>query len=86
MGFTVAGSLDDALYEVEVTGDAGDPVVGSRRVRVLVEQYAGETVLVTPKGPAYTVDPADEASVLALLSAHTRVTRVGDGAPVLIDV
>lgn len=84
-GFTVAGVLDDTLYEVQVTGDAGRPVVGSKRVGRLVEQWAGETVLVTPVGPAYTVDPGDQASVLALLSAKTAVRSVGDGAPPLVD-
>lgn len=85
MGFTVAGSLDGALYEVEVTGKAAAPTVGSRRVAALVEQFAGEKVLVTPAGPAYTVAPGDAESVLALLSAETNVTRVGEGAPELVD-
>ena len=85
MGFRVAGALDGALYEVEVTGDADTPVVGSRRVTELVQQYAGMTVLVTPAGPAYKVRPGDPASVLALLSSHTKVTRVGEGAPALVD-
>lgn len=85
-GFRVAGVLDHTLYEVEVTGDAKTPVVGSKRVRGLVRQHAGETILVTPAGPAYVVDPSDPVTVLALLSAHTKVTRVSDGAPSLVDV
>ena len=85
MSFTVAGTLDNTLYEVEVTGDPRRPVVGSKRVAALVEQYAGETVLATPVGPAYTVDGADEASVLALLVAHSNVREVGDDAPTLVD-
>lgn len=85
MGFTVAGVLDGALYEVEVTGDAAAPTVGSRRVAGLVAEYDGETVLVTPAGPAYKVAPGDPESVLALLSAETKVTRVGAGAPELVD-
>lgn len=85
MSFTVAGSLDGTLYEVEVTGNAGSPVVGSRRVTDLVEEFTGETVLVTPHGPAYKVSPGDAESVLALLSSETKVYRVGEGAPVLVD-
>lgn len=87
-GFTVAGVLDNTLYEVRVTGDANDPVVGSKRVRVLLRQYQGENVMVTPVGPVYVVDPADPVSVLALLAAHTRITRTGgDGetVPRLVD-
>lgn len=84
-GFRVAGVLDGALYEVEVTGRASRPVVGSKRVRGLFEQYEGERVLATPVGPAYVVTGSDPASVLALLSAHTKITRVGDGAPTLVD-
>lgn len=84
-GFTVAGTLDGALYEVQVTGDKDRPVVGSKRVTGLVRQNVGETVLVTPVGPAYVVDPADPASVLALLSSHTKVSRVTGDAPRLVD-
>lgn len=88
MGFRVRGRLDDALYEVEVTGNASKPVVGSDRVAKLVDQYQGETVLATPQGPAYTVDPGDATSVLALLSAQTKVESVGDvgqTVPSLVD-
>lgn len=83
--FKVAGVLDGALYEVEVTGRADTPAVGSKRVSGLIRQYEGETVLVTPVGPAYVVDGADPASVLALLSAKTRVRWVSDDAPTLVD-
>ncbi len=85
MSFTVTGVVDDTLYEVEVTGKAANPVVGSKRIAALVEQSAGTVVLATPMGPRYTVDPADGASVLALLSTKTKVRTVGDGAPKLID-
>lgn len=85
MGFKVAGVLDGTLYEVEVTGDATSPVVGSARVRALVAQFTGETVLVTPVGPAYDVDPGDAASVLALLCEQTKVKWVSDDAPRLVD-
>ncbi len=84
-GFRVAGSLDGVLYEVEVTGEAARPTVGSKRISTLVDQYEGETVLVTPVGPAYVVAGSDGASVLALLSAHTKVRRVSDDAPQLVE-
>jgi hypothetical protein len=87
-GFTVAGVLDNTLYEVKVTGNKADPVVGSKRVKGLFRQYEGQKVSVTPVGPAYTVDGGDPASVLALLSVHTKVTRAGgDGetVPRLLD-
>src|SRR4051794_8225492 len=86
--FRVRGTLDDTLYEVEVTGDPARPVVGSDRVAELVRQETGETVLATPQGPACTVDPGDATSVLALLSAQTKVESVGDmgqTVPSLID-
>lgn len=84
-GFTVAGILDDTLYEVEVTGEESRPVVGSKRVDALVRQHTGSVVLATPAGPRYTVDPADAKSILALLSTETKVRRVSDGAPSLLD-
>ena len=87
-GFTVAGVLDNTLYEVKVTGNKADPVVGSKRVRILLRQYTGEKVMVTPVGPTYTVDPADPESILALLSARTRITRTGgddEDVPRLVD-
>lgn len=84
-GFTVAGSLDDTLYEVQVTGDPARPVAGSKRVAALCEQYEGRTVLATPTGPAYKVTGGDPQSVLALLSTHTRVRHVSDDAPALVD-
>lgn len=83
--FKVAGVLDGTLYEVQVTGDSARPVVGSRRVARLVEQYEGERVLVTPAGPAYVVAGDDPASVLALLSARTRIRWTDDHAPPLVE-
>lgn len=83
--FRVSGTLDGVLYEVEVTGEKSQPVVGSKRIATLVRQHEGETVLVTPQGPAYDVDGSDGASVLALLSAHTKVRRVSDDAPQLVE-
>lgn len=85
VSFTVTGVLDDTLYEVEVTGRTDQPVVGSKRVAALVTQETGNTVLATPGGPAYKVDPSDPASVLCLLSTKTKVRRVGEGAPKLVD-
>lgn len=79
--FLVTGELDGAVYQVRVTGDAADPVVGSGRVRALVSQYEGRRVPLSPVGPTIVVDGGDEATVLALLSAKTRVRRVGPGAP-----
>lgn len=84
MGFTVEGALDGALYDVEVTGDAGNPIVGNRRVRALVEQSVGQRVEVTPHGPVHVVAASDPASVLALLSARTQIRKVGPGAPQLL--
>lgn len=87
-GFTVAGVLDDTLYEVKVTGNAKNPVVGSKRVAGLLRQHEGERVLVTPQGPAYVVSGGDAESVLALLATQTRITRAGaDGEtlPRLVD-
>lgn len=85
MGFRVAGVLDGALYEVEVTGDAAKPVVGSKRVRALVTQFTGETVLATPVGPSYIVRADDASSVLALLVSQTKIRWVGEGAPKLVE-
>lgn len=85
MSFTVTGVLDGTLYEVQVTGDPESPVVGSKRVARLVEQYDGETVLATPVGPAYVVSPGDATSVLCLLTAQTQVRSVSDDAPKLIE-
>jgi hypothetical protein len=84
-GFRVAGTLDGVLYEVEVTGRKSRPTVGSKRVAGLVRQHEGDTVLVTPVGPAYVVDGEKPETVLALLSAHTQVHRVSDDAPQLVD-
>ncbi len=84
MSFTVAGVLDDTLYEVEVTGQAGQPVAGSKKIAAMVSLETGSWVDATPQGPRYKVDPTDPASILCLLHAKTRVTRVGNGAPKLL--
>lgn len=84
MPFTVAGVLDDTLYEVEVTGDPAQPAVGSRRVAALIAHETGETVMATPVGPAYVVSPGNATSILALLTTATKVTRVSGDAPSLV--
>jgi hypothetical protein len=77
---TVTGNLNGAVYRVQVTGDARNPVVGSGPVAALVNAWAGRKVLVTPAGPQVKVDPGDAQSVLALLSARTDVLDAGDAA------
>ncbi|MFD9248396.1 hypothetical protein [Streptomyces bottropensis] len=73
----VIGTLDDgAAYEVEVTGQEDRPVTGSRRVRALVEQCAGQPVLLGPLGPKRTLEPTDTAAVLALIREKTRVVEI----------
>ncbi|MET9528244.1 hypothetical protein [Streptomyces coeruleorubidus] len=73
----VIGTLEDgAAYHVEVTGREDRPVTGSRRVRALVEQCAGQPVLLGPLGPQRTLEPTDTDAVLAVLRAHTRVVEV----------
>lgn len=79
--FSVIGVLDGVVYEVRVTGQASQPVQGSKLVRALVKQWAGRTVAVTPVGPLYKVDPGDTESVLALLATQTKVLQIGEGAP-----
>ncbi|MBG7704933.1 hypothetical protein HCJ76_44430 [Streptomyces sp. MC1] len=73
----VTGTLDDgSAYQVQIPGQGGSPVTGSRRVRTLVEQYTGTPVLLDPLGPRRNLDPADTAAVLALLQQHTQVAEV----------
>ncbi|MGW7090090.1 hypothetical protein ACWGH2_42275 [Streptomyces sp. NPDC054871] len=73
----MTGTLDDgAAYQVEVTGREEQPIVGSRRVRALVEQHAGQPVLLGPLGPRKDLETADTTAVLALLRQHTTVVDV----------
>ena len=82
MPFTVTGALDDgAAYQVQVTGRAEQPVIGSRRVRALVQMHEGRPVLLSPTGPRRELDLSDEEAVLALLRQQTRVQETGPGAP-----
>lgn len=76
----VEGVLDDVPYDVTVTGLKTRPVVGSKRVSVLVQQNIGRSIPVTPTGPVHVVDPQDVASIVALLSTATQVRRL-EAAP-----
>ena len=78
MTFQVTGILDDTPYEVQV-GDDG-AVHGSRRVAVLLRQYEGEQVTVTPAGPVVEVGPTSRG-VLGCLLVKTRVVAVDGDAP-----
>lgn len=69
----LTGQLDGALYEVQVTGDVAQPVVGNRRITALVQQHAGRPVLLTPTGPSVPVAGDDPMSVVALLEQKTKV-------------
>ncbi|MFD7763575.1 hypothetical protein [Streptomyces microflavus] len=73
----VTGTLEDgAAYQVEITERAEQPVVGSRRVRELVEQYTGRPVLLGPLGPLQDLVATEPTGVLALLRQHTTVVEV----------
>lgn len=78
----VQGVLDGAGYEVEVTGRADRPVVGSVRVAALVDAAVreGRRVLLGPTGPVVAVTSTGVESILALLARETAVT--GTDAPV----
>lgn len=70
------GVLEDGCpYQVEITGRADRPVIGSARIRALVEQHTGKPVLLGPLGPRRDLDPGDPAAVLALLRQRTRLTE-----------
>ncbi|MGG2460136.1 hypothetical protein ACO0M4_10000 [Streptomyces sp. RGM 3693] len=72
----VTGIMDDGCpYQVQITGRSDRPVVGSARVRALVEQYTGTPVLLHPLGPLRDLDPGDPQTVLALLRGHSRVVE-----------
>ncbi|WP_167162969.1 hypothetical protein [Streptomyces sp. MBT27] len=70
----VTGFLEDGSpYQVQITGQADRPVIGSARIRALVEQYKGTPVLLGRLGPRRDLDPADSQAVLALLRQRTRL-------------
>ncbi|KIF04137.1 hypothetical protein OHS33_38775 (plasmid) [Streptomyces sp. NBC_00536] len=73
----VTGTLEDgAAYEVQITGREDRPVIGSRRVRALVEQHTGRPVLLGPLGPRRMLSASDTSAVLALLRQNTAVVEV----------
>jgi hypothetical protein len=68
------GVLEDGCpYDIEITGQAERPVIGSARIRALVEQHIGKPVLLGPLGPRRNLDPGDTQAVLALLRQRTRL-------------
>ncbi|MFF4276137.1 hypothetical protein [Streptomyces sp. NPDC001536] len=72
------GVLEDGCpYQVEITGRADRPVIGSARIRALVEQYTGKPVLLSPVGPRRELDPGDPQAVLALLRQRTHLVEQG---------
>ncbi|GGW95121.1 hypothetical protein [Streptomyces noursei] len=74
MPHTVTGRFDDgSAYQVQVTGDADRPVVGSARAAALIELHTGESVPLNPLGPLRTVAGDDAETVLALLRRYTDV-------------
>lgn len=74
MPLTVTGTFDDgSAYQVQVTGSADRPVVGSARVAALVELHAGETIPLTLTGPLRTVAGDGEDAVLAVLRRYSSV-------------
>ncbi|WP_413100899.1 hypothetical protein [Streptomyces sp. Inha503] len=75
---TVTGRFDDgSAYQVQVTGDADRPVVGSVRAAALVELHTGESIALTPTGPLRTVAGDDEKAVLAVLRRYTNIIDKG---------
>lgn len=72
----VTGILDDAAYQVRITGDG---VYGNVRVDRLVEQHSGREVEVPGHG-VVTVNNTPEG-VLGLLMAETDVYRVEGDLP-----
>ncbi|MCX4677620.1 hypothetical protein OG413_20320 [Streptomyces sp. NBC_01433] len=78
---TVTGRFDDgSAYQVQVTGDADRPVVGSARAVALVALHTGESIPLTPTGPLRVVAGDDEEAVLAVLRRYTDVVEKGTEA------
>ncbi|MEU1355304.1 hypothetical protein ABZ410_15590 [Streptomyces cinnamoneus] len=74
MPHAVTGRFDDgSAYQVQITGAADRPVVGSTRAAALVALHAGEPILLTPTGPLRSVSGDDEATVLAVIRRYTEV-------------
>ncbi|WP_031102325.1 hypothetical protein [Streptomyces sp. NRRL S-146] len=82
MPYTVTGRFDDgSAYQVQVTGDADRPVVGSARAAALIELHTGQSIPLTPTGPLRVVAGDDEEAVLAVLHRYTDVIKKGAGVP-----
>ncbi|MDI3407669.1 hypothetical protein [Streptomyces cavernicola] len=74
MPHTVTGRFDDgSAYQVQITGDAVRPVVGSTRAAALFELHLGESIPLSPTGPLRTVAGNDEEAVLAVLHRYSNV-------------
>ncbi|MGA5822251.1 hypothetical protein ACPC54_30830 [Kitasatospora sp. NPDC094028] len=70
----VTGALPGGqVYEVEITGQADRPVIGSRLVSAMVEaaQRGGTLVRPSPTEAPIVVDGADSRSVVALLEERS---------------
>lgn len=79
MPYTVSGRFDDgSAYQVQMTGDADRPVVGSTRAAALVELHTGESIPLTPTGPLRSIVGNDTDAVLAVLVRYSQVLEHGD--------
>jgi hypothetical protein len=82
----VHGELDGRPYRVVLTGDASDPVQGSKVVRALVEDAVErkKVVLASPTGPRVQVKATDTDSLLHLLAREGRVLTVTGNTPAAV--
>lgn len=86
--FTVTGYADGVAYGVAVDADEATDnedafglVTGNPAVLSLLAAHEGDTLDVTPTGPAYRLDRGDPESVLGALHALTEVVEVDGDAP-----
>lgn len=84
--FTVEGFLPESVLYVLQCGIADAAadlhgLTGDRFVLAFLMAREGQTVEVTPTGPVYTLDLADNETVLAALHALTTVTAVRGDPP-----
>lgn len=82
--FRVTGALSDGqVYQVEITGQADQPVIGSRLVAAMIAEAtaAGDLVRPSPTEAPIPVDPEDPRSVLALLEQRTQILESEGAAP-----
>ncbi|MFD7829417.1 hypothetical protein [Kitasatospora sp. NPDC059803] len=81
----VTGALPGGqVYEVEITGQADRPVIGSRLVAAMLKaaQHGGVLVRPSPTEAPLVVDGADPRSVLALLEERSsRILGVHGAVP-----